>query len=216
MPVRHAGLMLPAKSAVFVASAFWLTATCQAEFVYGTPALRGALLSVDLAARSLTVRDRSGHDAKVMLAPDALIVVGHPLPRSDLRVGDVVAVTATDIKLPYERLLVGGAYMQADRSVPAREKERLAREFLPSSGLDIEEAQPSRTALISGRLIANDPTSILIRSGRIDITVKMSPEATGEILHPGSLSDLRPGLTVAMALLQGGVRSVLVTDGHQP
>ncbi len=208
--------MLATKWVVFVASAFGLAATCQAEFAHGTPAIRGALMSVDLAARSLTVRDRSGHDARVMLSSDALIVVGYPLPRSDLRVGDIVAVTATDIKLPDERLLVGGAYMQADHSVPAREKERLAREFLPASGLDIEEAQPSRTALISGRLVANDPTSVLIRSGGDDVMVKLSPEATGESLHPGNLSDLRPGVTVAMALSRGGVRSVLVTDARDP
>ncbi len=214
--MRHAGLKLATKWAVFVASAFGLAATCRAEFAHGTPALRGALLSVDVAARSLSVRDRNGHDARVVLAPDALIVVGRPLARSDLRVGDIVAVTAIDIKLPDERLLVGGAYMQADRSVPTPEKERLAREFLPASGLDAEQPQPTRTALISGRLEANDPTSILIRSGTDDVTVKMSPEAMGEALRPGSLSDLRPGVTVAMALSLGGVRSVLVTDARDP
>ena len=102
-----------------------------------------------------------------------------------------------------------GIYLQADASVAPQDQERILREFLPASSRP--EARNAHL-IVSGRLLSVDATWMVVESNGNPVRVKLSPEADGELLRQGTLSDLHPGSTVTMALPTGGVRAVLVNE----
>lgn len=159
----------------------------------------------------MQVRTGDGLESTIAFSPDMEVVIAKPLRRMGLRVGETISVSVTDIHLPDLHLLIAGTYVQADPSVPRHSQASLTRTFLPASSPGNGPKDGSAHTLISGRLVHVGATWLDIEHDGVTDLIKLSPEAEGQTFHPGRPSDLHPGVTVRLALPQGGVRAVLVT-----
>jgi hypothetical protein len=169
--------------------------------------VRGTVTAFD--GKSIAVKTREGKDISVAMADDTTVSTARPLKLSDLKMGQVVAVTT--IKRPSDGATV---------AIDVRPISATARQGLSPYDLQPNSTMTNATLEATVQSAGGQELTLNYQTGTVKVLV---PEGTPmSQAGPGERSDIKPGAVIFLVAKPGSdggliaVRAQVSKDGVNP